>query len=133
MLYVNVYLVGQVYGGPEEGNWYFPVGTPLASIPVKTERKPGYSYCIQNGSVHIDKCFSCKGTGEQEYDDDGLGKMFTSCEDCRYVPADLAETDMIMRNARKMFDDEAGRYEEIRVALEDHFAQPFPDRKPTYE
>ena len=32
--YVNIYLVDQGYGGPEEGGWYFTHGTPYASIPV---------------------------------------------------------------------------------------------------
>jgi hypothetical protein len=32
--YVNIYLVDQGYGGPEEGGWWFTHGTPHASIPV---------------------------------------------------------------------------------------------------
>lgn len=32
--YMNFYATDQVYGGPEEGGWYYEAGTPLASIPV---------------------------------------------------------------------------------------------------
>jgi hypothetical protein len=33
--WVNAYEVTRAYGGPEEGGWYYDVGEPLASIPVK--------------------------------------------------------------------------------------------------
>jgi hypothetical protein len=32
--FINVYEMEQAYGGPEEGGWYYPTGTPLASVPV---------------------------------------------------------------------------------------------------
>ena len=32
--YVNVYEVGQAYGGSEEGSWWFDVGTPIESVRV---------------------------------------------------------------------------------------------------
>ena len=31
--YVNVYLVQQGYGGPEEGGWWYDYGVPHVSIP----------------------------------------------------------------------------------------------------
>lgn len=31
--FVNVYRVGQGYGGPEEGGWWFTCGEPEASVP----------------------------------------------------------------------------------------------------
>lgn len=37
MKYVNAYAVSREYGGPEEGGWYFDLGTPLASVPVKDD------------------------------------------------------------------------------------------------
>ena len=33
MQYVNVYLVDQAYGGPEEGGWWYDYGVPYVSIP----------------------------------------------------------------------------------------------------
>lgn len=38
MKYVNVYLVQQAYGGPEEGGWWYDWGQPHVSIP---EECPG--------------------------------------------------------------------------------------------
>lgn len=32
--YVNAYVTEQMYGGPEEGGWYYQAGTPIASVPV---------------------------------------------------------------------------------------------------
>lgn len=34
--FANAYEVTLGYGGPEEGGWWYDVGTPLASIPVET-------------------------------------------------------------------------------------------------
>ena len=35
-LFVNVYLVGRAYGGPEEGGWWYDYGYPVASVPADT-------------------------------------------------------------------------------------------------
>lgn len=34
IIYVNAYLVDRLYGGPEEGGWWYDAGEPLASVPV---------------------------------------------------------------------------------------------------
>lgn len=34
--YVNVFEVEQVYGGPEEGGWWYSVGTPIEAIHCAT-------------------------------------------------------------------------------------------------
>lgn len=36
LIYLNVYLVDQAYGGPEEGGWWYNIGECLASIPFET-------------------------------------------------------------------------------------------------
>jgi len=33
MKFVNVYLVQQAYGGPEEGGWWHDYGVPYVSVP----------------------------------------------------------------------------------------------------
>jgi hypothetical protein len=38
-VYVNAYRVTQAYGGPEEGDWWYDVGEPLASVPIHTEEQ----------------------------------------------------------------------------------------------
>lgn len=35
--YVNVHLVDQAYGGPEEGGWWYTYGVPHASVPCNDE------------------------------------------------------------------------------------------------
>lgn len=49
ILYVNAYAVNRSYGGPEEGGWWYNSGSPLASIPVKAELRPGCKpgTCVQ--------------------------------------------------------------------------------------
>ena len=37
--YVNVYEVRRLFGGPEEGGWYYNAGVPLASILVDSEEE----------------------------------------------------------------------------------------------
>lgn len=37
--YVNAYALTQVYGGPEEGGWWFDVKSPLASVKVYTRNE----------------------------------------------------------------------------------------------
>lgn len=34
--YVNVYEVGQSYGGPEEGGWWYDTGSPVTSVKCET-------------------------------------------------------------------------------------------------
>ena len=139
MLYVNAYLVAQVYGGREEGGWYYSVGTPLAAIPIETQYQPGISYYISDGKVVTRQCEYCDGTGkveEEVEEEDKTGDSpityMKQC-DCGDIPSNIPEAESLMAKLQEQFKDEAGRYEEIRVALEQNFAYPFPDRKPTYE
>lgn len=37
-MYINVYLIDRVYGGPEEGGWYFTAGECVRTIPVTCPR-----------------------------------------------------------------------------------------------
>ena len=37
MPYVNAYLVDRMYGGPEEGGWWFDAGVPVESIKCTPE------------------------------------------------------------------------------------------------
>jgi hypothetical protein len=37
MRYVNVYAVQRSYGGPEEGGWWYDVGTVEQSVPAATD------------------------------------------------------------------------------------------------
>jgi hypothetical protein len=37
-VYVNVYETDRAYGGPEEGGWYYDVGSPVKVMPVARDR-----------------------------------------------------------------------------------------------
>lgn len=37
--YVNTYETDRIYGGPEEGGWYYDVGTKINSRRLSTHRK----------------------------------------------------------------------------------------------
>jgi len=143
LLYINVYLIRQAYGGPEEGTWYYDIGTPLASIPVDSDYKPGKAYYLQNapatnmpgyyqvgvsGGVVIKDCYTCSGTGLVEVE--GYKER---CKECGIIPEKPEECWKAIQHWQDFFKDTAGRREEIRVSLQEGFAQSFPDRKPHYE
>jgi hypothetical protein len=136
MMYVNVYLVGQQYGGAAEGGWYYNVGTPLASIPIPSQHSEGQSYYIDDGKIHARKCDNCQGTMLIDIlvDDSETSETYKgTCGECLELPIDFKTTEKVMADMTEMFKDEAGRYEHIRVALESDFAQPYPERRPHYE
>jgi hypothetical protein len=152
MLYVNVHCVSQQYGGPEEGGWYYDVGEPIASIPVKSKYEPGKGYYLTsdtegygrkakvvNVKINLRVCDCCKGTGQVEEEDETYpdrGTFMARCTDCGEIPEDLEATAKLFEQMYAMFDEEgtaSGRYEHISVSLQDHFASSYPDRKPHYE
>lgn len=134
MLYVNVYLVASVWYSPAEGGCYFDQGTPLASIPVDSDYKKGQYYFLSNG-IQIGKCPYCDGTGEVAVDSpaDSEEIRMDTCQECGLIPDDPVATWNLIEKYQEYFKDEPGRYEHIRVALEDHFAASYPTERPTYE
>jgi hypothetical protein len=38
--YANAYLTDRLYGGPEEGGWYYDVGEPVMSLPFLANEEP---------------------------------------------------------------------------------------------
>lgn len=155
MLYINVYLVGRAYGGPEEGNWYYDVGTPLASIPVDSDYKPGKVYYLRStvriipskfdvpskkraggpsGEIVIHDCYTCSGTGKVALSDDSEGQpLMDRCQECGLIPEKPEKVWKLIEYWRGFFKDTPGRREDLRVSLEEGFAQSFPDKKPIYE
>lgn len=150
MLYVNVYLVTQIYGGREEGGWYFDSGEPLGSIPIETIKAHQDYYLTSETSgygrnakvekihIHLRECDACKGTGQVETEDDLDSSdppqtYMACCEDCGEIPADLEGTSELMKKMYDMFANDAGRHEHIQVMLQPQFAASFPERTPRYE
>jgi len=42
---VAVYNVGQCYGGPEEGGWWYDAGTLIRAVRVFRDEDAAYAYC----------------------------------------------------------------------------------------
>lgn len=134
-LYVNVYLVTRHYGGPQEGGWWFDVGEPLASVPVPADSVKGQTYFLGLGKCVVTQaCNMCEGTGECDKEDEHTGETYKGpCEFCGLVPVNPTYVSSVIHTQEEAFKDDAGRYEEIRVCLEDHFAHAWPEQAPTYE
>lgn len=114
-VYLNTYERYQAYGGPEEGNWFYEVGTPLQSIFYSNEDydewidkqdwdqlreikdKATYAYTEGRTPKPIDN-----GTG---------GYIFMPGSD---IPS-----------GHRMSDD-------IYSCFEDHYAEDYPEQRPTY-
>lgn len=134
MLYVNAYLVGQAYGGSEEGGWYYSIFTPLASIPIPAKRELGKTYFLSTVNdktvICVEECHICNGSGEVEgteddndAPDDRYGYLCSNENQCSYIPKDIDATCKIIDGLQELFKDEPGRRESIRVSLEDKFAE----------
>ncbi len=134
LLYVNAYLVGQVYGGPEEGGWYYNAWTPLASIPIPTKREVGKSYILNTvddkTTITVIPCGICGGTGEVDTCDDEKAAnpeyyRVACCNEnqCSYLPEDLDAACKTVDSLTEMFKDESIRHEYVRVSLEHKFAE----------
>ena len=35
--FLNAYVINRLYGGPQEGGWWFDTGVPIASVPLRSE------------------------------------------------------------------------------------------------
>ena len=70
LLYLNVYAVTRHYGGPQEGGWWFDMGEPLASVPIKAKREKGHpSYCGRCSDARRGDGEFCRDTPEEpEYE-----------------------------------------------------------------
>lgn len=151
LLFLNVYSVTRHYGGAAEGGWYFDSGEPLASVPIRAKRIEG----------HDSVCWNCEMARLGVLNKEGqpyilckeLPEDFDNLSDeeaaqveanARLVYHLVSENKIEMEAKRteleEMFADEAygdigsvlGGVE-IRVALEEHMAAPWPDKTPRYE
>lgn len=135
MLYLNAYRVSRVYGGPQEGGWYYDAGEPLASIPIPTRHEKGQTYYMENYKPVIQDCHCCEGKGETQEEDPELpGHLYmVRCQDCGEVPENPAMVGEATQKLNALVSDEIGRREELNISLERKFAEAYPSERPTYE
>lgn len=128
--YLNAYEVTRHYGGPEEGGWWYNMGTPLASIPLKATSVIG----------HLDGCERChnarRGMISRE-----TGKPEKFCKHSFHIVIDNMENKESMIkylqetlgcvNRGSIYSVLGG--EELQISIEDHQAKVWPERRPRYE
>jgi hypothetical protein len=137
MLYINAYRVSRVYGGHEEGGWYYDAGEPLAAIPIETKEERGKDYYFtSDGKFHVRECMTCGGAGEYEEEDptyEPAAIYMKQCEYCGELPASEEEVLKTFKSLEKLLKPEIDRNEDFRIALEGHMAAHYPERRPHYE
>ena len=119
MVYLNTYSRHLTYGGPEEGGWWYDCGTPLQSIFISHENYDDWV---------------------QEHDtDEGWEKLKELREKTTYSYTE--------GRSPKPIDNGTGGYtflpgsdiptghimaDDIFSCFEDHYAEPYPEQRPTY-
>lgn len=135
MLYINAHIVSQLFGGVEEGGWYYDAGEPVASIPIATLHQPGKDYYLREGEVYLRDCYNCNGSGEVDDEDDDGRSYKSVCQDCGEVPKNLTAVMILLNQTRQLLMGELvlARREELCLSVEKHMARYFPEYKPHYE
>lgn len=161
-MYLNVYAVTRHYGGPEEGGWWYNVGTPLASVPIKAESLPGHDDgCYQCNQARKGEASFCRQEptedqithwlyGRASLDGSDIPEFLASeeysnwCatfpEETHLVPTNLEEKNLRVKELEEMFANEkhGNIYSvlggtDVVVNLEESPAARWPATRPRYE
>jgi hypothetical protein len=78
--FINVYEIFQSYGGPEEGGWWYNVGTLVRSVQVPTALADGYVAMLEKEYPHTGEYYKVNYSGGdfRTYYDDAPGADFPS-------------------------------------------------------
>jgi len=107
---LNIYEIGQAYGGPEEGGWWYTCGEPVESTEITNLNKAQKSRDKLNQRFsNISRGYSL-GFGEH----DGVD------------PNGFADDDYIIKGG--VWGDT-----ELLAIIEGSPAEPFPNERPRYE
>jgi hypothetical protein len=120
--YVNIYSVGQGYGGPEEGGWWFDTGSPIGSIPVELTEQEWDHARSRFAYIH--------GADDNEWDPNVWNKFIHTELEARAV---LARDYWLERYPRTGKRTSVLGGEDYDVVIEDHFARFYPEERPRYE
>ncbi len=140
IVYLNLYLIDQSYGGPEEGGWYYDVGTPLASVPISVESFTVNREGNPPSGDHTQKVLEVPVNDEDsaECDIHDHDKAYRDGYDCnctpdRYIRYSVKDVETRMSGLRDLFEAEGYRRKALRCILQFDMAQPFPETRPRYE
>ena len=110
MKYLNIYEVGQAYGGPEEGGWWYSCGDPVESTLVVNLQDSIKTCDKLNERFRNSSSGYAMGFGEHDgVDPDGFG-----------------DDNYLIRGG--MWGDK-----KLRARIEDHPAEAYPQERPHYE
>ncbi len=108
--YLNIYEVGQAYGGPEEGGWWYSCGSPMESTLVVNLAHSQRVCKLLNDRFRKTTRGYSMGYG----DHDGVD------------PEGFGDDDYLMKGGQ--WGDK-----KLRARIEDHPAEAFPQERPHYE
>ena len=116
MAYLNTYQIWQCYGGPEEGGWWYPAGTPVQSVFLGDQSAEEY-------------------VEAREWED-----IKDLCEKATINYTEGREPKPI-RNSTGGYNFMPGsdipstyvRDDDYTSVIEDHYAEDYPQEKPRYE
>ena len=110
MKYLNIYEIGQAYGGPEEGGWWYSCGDPIESTLVVNLQHSIKTCDKLNARFRNSSSGYAMGFGEHDgVDPDGFG-----------------DDNYLIRGG--MWGDK-----KLRARIEDHPAEAYPQERPHYE
>lgn len=123
LLYLNVYEVGRIYGGPEEGGWWYNHHEPVASIPIKAVSVAG----------HGNHCYTCSLAREGAIHPE-TGEKYELCKwGYELEPVNPEKVDEFRAYLEDLYGcrREGDIYSvlggtEISICLEDHLGQRTP-------
>lgn len=121
-LFVNIYSAGRAYGGPEEGGWWFDVGTPIGSIPVEHTEDEWDEMRGRFVAVH--------GDDDTKWD---LEKWAEHLDNDLKARAEFLRDMWATRYPHTGNRQSVLGGEDYNVVIEDHFAEPYPEVRPRYE
>jgi hypothetical protein len=108
--YANAYLTDRMYGGPEEGGWYYDVGEPVMSLPFVCYDE---SDVDEHGEWFISKY-------DNESREIAMGQVYDLCV--------MAGVDVPLKEYLKDW-----RCDGFEVSIEDKPGEYFPKKRPHWD
>lgn len=139
-LYVNVYNVSNVMGGPEEGGWNFEHGIPVTSIQVNRDeahRRTWFRHTdISGPDYEVMAEYGYRGFPEGRCPEYPIGRDFG--EDMTAIMREMARDLIEDMGLRDQFPDTGRRGsvlggDDFTIRIESHFAREYPTEVPRWE
>lgn len=110
--YANAYLTDRLYGGPEEGGWWYDTGEPVMSLPFVCEDEE----CVTDDQSFISAKF------DNHARDIALHQLHALCEAAGLAPPEL-----------EFFKDRDWVIDHMAFYIEGKPGEFYPQERPHYE